>query len=79
MNSRRDFMRLLGGAAVAWPAVADGQAERMRRIGVLVGLAENDPEGKARLARFSNRHADRQCLAIGCPKFNDIGAVSLRP
>jgi hypothetical protein len=41
MNSRRDFMRLLGGAAVAWPAVADGQAERMRRIGVLVGLAEN--------------------------------------
>jgi len=47
---RREFVTLLAGAT-AWPFIARGQQpERMRRIGVLVGLAENDPEMKARLA-----------------------------
>ena len=40
-------------AAAAWPVVALAQrAEPMRRFGVLVGLAENDPEMKERLAGF---------------------------
>ncbi|MFZ0841481.1 MAG: ABC transporter substrate-binding protein [Xanthobacteraceae bacterium] len=49
---RREFIAALG-SAVAWPVVARGQQpERVRRIGVLLGLAGNDPEGQARLAAF---------------------------
>ncbi|MGA7232061.1 MAG: ABC transporter substrate-binding protein [Xanthobacteraceae bacterium] len=49
---RREFISLLGGAT-AWPLVARAQeAERVRRIGVLMSYAEDDPETKVRLAAF---------------------------
>ena len=50
---RRDFITLLGGAAAAWPVPVRAQhAERMRRIGVLMGYAESDSDARAWYAAF---------------------------
>src|SRR6516165_9790701 len=50
--NRREFIALAGGVALCPLATRAQQPERMRRIGVLMALSANDPEGQARVAAF---------------------------
>ena len=50
---RRDFITFLGGAAVALPLAAHGQqADRMRRVGVLINALTDDPLQRSNVAAF---------------------------
>jgi putative tryptophan/tyrosine transport system substrate-binding protein len=55
---RREFITLVGSAAT-WPLAARAQQPGgMRRIGVLLGNAENDPQAQAGLAKFTKALQD---------------------
>jgi hypothetical protein len=83
---RRQFIALLGGTAVAWPLTARAQqGDRVRRIGVLMSLDENDPEGKRRYSAFTQALADlgwtdgrnvRMDLRWGAGESNRIQALA---
>src|SRR5262245_49485219 len=66
---RREFISLLGGAATVWPLAARAQMDdRMRCIGVLSALAEDDPFNQVQLAAFHQT----------CAKFGWIEGRNLR-
>ena len=59
MIQRREFIAGLGSAA-AWPVVMASaqQGDRVRRVGVLMGFADSDPEAKLWIARFTQGLSD---------------------
>ena len=74
---RRGFLKLLAGSAAAWPFAAHAQQPgKVPRIGVLIALAQSDPEARAWVAGFlqglekrgwsedRNLHIDHRCCEI---------------
>jgi len=43
---RRDFIKVIAGSAITWPLTTHAQQDRVRRIGVLIALGEDDPQGQ---------------------------------
>jgi hypothetical protein len=58
---RREFIALLGGFAVEWPVRARSQQQGMRRIGVLMNLAPDDPESHCHILHHTtNNNVEEQ-------------------
>jgi len=52
MMRRRDVIKAIATSAAAWPFMARAQPNKVRRVSVLLGLTENDPEANARIKAF---------------------------
>ncbi len=77
---RREFIVFLGGTTAAWPFAVLGQAERMRRIGVLMAATADDPEYQTRIAAFEQRlqeagWADTRNVRVDVRWANDAGEL----
>jgi putative ABC transport system substrate-binding protein len=67
---RREFITLLDGAAMAWPLTAYAQQpDRVRRIGVLMNLAANDPVSSIEIAAFVGGLQERGWILGGNLQF----------
>jgi putative ABC transport system substrate-binding protein len=56
---RREFVTLVGGAAIGLPLATRGQADATRRLGALIAFAKDDPETEERLTAFQQGLAKR--------------------
>src|SRR5262249_51414628 len=73
---RREFIVTLGSAAAAWPLLARAQQpERMRRVGVLMPNAADDPEYQARMTALLMTYSGRlrSCAFLRAAGFTQIG------
>ena len=60
---RRTFITLAGGLAATWsPRASAQQSEHMRRVGVLMGIAESDPAQQSFVSAFTQALTDRGWL-----------------
>jgi hypothetical protein len=75
---RREFITLLGGAAVAWPLAARAQqADRVRRIGVLMSMVESDPRGLEYITAFAQGLAELGWAVGRNVRINTAGAQAI--